>query len=112
MIILFKTAKLEKECNSQILMLKRFGAQRAKLLMRRLNELHAAASLDVLRDLPQTRCHELKGNRKGQLSVDLEHPYRLIFEPADDPIPKKKDGGLDWSKVTKVRIFGVEDTHE
>ena len=88
MVILFKTAKLDKEYNNENLMVKRFGARRATLLKRRLNELHAASSLGVLRSLPQTRCHELKGNRKGQLSVDLDHPYRLIFEPADNPIPK------------------------
>lgn len=111
MVILFKTAKLEKECNNENLLVKRFGALKAKLLKRRLNELQAATSLDVLRSLPQARCHELKGNRKGQLSVDLDHPYRLIFESADNPLPKKSDGGLDWNKVTKVRIIGVEDTH-
>ncbi len=112
MVILFKTAKLEKECNNENLLVKRFGALRAKLLKRRLNELQAATSLDVLRCLTQVRCHELKGNRKGQLSVDLDYPYRLVFEPANNPIPKKPDGGLDWNKVTMVRIIGVEDTHE
>lgn len=112
MVILFKTAKLKKECNNENPMIKRFGALRAKLLKRRLNELQAAASLNVLRFLPQVRCHELKGNRKGQLSVDLDHPYRLIFEPADNPIPKKPDAGLDWNKVTTIKIVGVEDTHE
>ncbi len=111
MVILFKTAKLEKEFNNENLLVKRFGTLRAKLLKRRLNELQAATSLDVLRSLPQSRCHELKGNRKGQLSVDLDHPHRLIFELVDNPIPKKSDGGLDWNKVTKVRIIGVEDTH-
>ncbi|RJP58932.1 MAG: killer suppression protein [Deltaproteobacteria bacterium] len=112
MVILFKTVKLEKECNNKNLLVKRFGARRANLLKRRLNELQAADTLDLLRCLPQARCHELKGNRKGQLSVDLDHPFRLIFEPADNPIPKKKDGGLDWTKVTKIRVIGVEDTHE
>jgi proteic killer suppression protein len=58
------------------------------------------------------RCHEVVGNRAGQLSLDLDHPYRLIFEPANDPIPRKDDGGLDWTKVTAVIIIGVEDTHE
>lgn len=42
----------------------------------------------------------------------LDHPYRLIFESADEPIPTKSDGGIDWTKVTAVRILGVEDTHE
>ncbi|WP_229548556.1 hypothetical protein [Nostoc sp. CHAB 5836] len=50
-------------------------------------------------------------NRAGQLSLDLDGPYRLIFEPADQPIPLKPDGGLDWDKVTAVEILGVENTH-
>lgn len=43
--------------------------------------------------------------------MDLDGPYRLIFEPADDPVPTKDDGGLDWSRVTTIRALGVEDTH-
>jgi proteic killer suppression protein len=112
MIILFKTAKLEKECNDEKRMLKEFGALRTKLSKRRLTQLSAVNALADLRYLPQVRCHELKGNLKGYLSVDLDHPYRLIFEPADNPLPKKPDGGLDWNKVTAIRIIGVEDTHE
>ena len=56
-------------------------------------------------------CHELIGNKKGFLSLDLKHPYRLIFEPFNDDIKKKADGVLDWSSVKAVRIVGVEDTH-
>jgi len=112
MVILFKTAKLEKECNNENLMIKRFGTKRSNLLKRRLTELAAATVLQDLRNLPQARCHELKGNFKGYLSVDLDHPYRLVFEPANNPLPKKPDGGLDWTKVTEIRIVGLEDTHE
>lgn len=61
---------------------------------------------------PPGRCHELtEGQRSGQLSVDLDHPYRLIFVPNHDPVPKQPDGGLDWSQVTAIKILGVEDTH-
>jgi plasmid maintenance system killer protein len=112
MVIIFKSTKLEKVCNSEDLMARRFGTTRARLLKRRLFELAAANVLQDLRNLPQPRCHELKGTLKGYLSVDLDHPYRLLFEPADVPVPKKSDGGLDWAKVTMVRIIGVEDTHE
>jgi len=111
-VILFQTTKLEKQCNQEKLLVKTFGDRRSKLLKRRLNELAAAKVLQDLRYLPQTRCHELKENLKGCLSVDLDHPYRLIFKPADNPIPKKSDGGLDWEKVSKIIIIGVADTHE
>ncbi|GAB6144210.1 hypothetical protein JCM12294_16480 [Desulfocicer niacini] len=74
-------------------------------------ELSAAETLTDITRLPPARCHELTGNRKGQLSVDLEHPYRLLFIPAHNPIPELKDGGLDWSSVSEVEIIGIDDTH-
>jgi len=74
-------------------------------------ELKAAISLDDISCLPPARCHELTGNRKGQLSVDLEHPYRLLFITANNPIPETEDGGLDWPEVTEIEIIEIVDTH-
>ncbi|HEY9691641.1 MAG TPA: hypothetical protein V6D15_05525 [Oculatellaceae cyanobacterium] len=111
MDIVFKNNKFEKECNNQRLLEKKYGQDRAKRIRRRLDDLRAASVLEDMRNLPG-RCHELLHDRAGQLSLDLDHPYRLIFEPADEPIPKKPDGGIEWTKVTAVMIIGVEDTHE
>jgi plasmid maintenance system killer protein len=110
--ILFQDRKLEKACNDQSLLVRRFGPIRAKLLRRRLDEFRAADTLEVMRSLPQVRCHELKGNRAGTLAVDLDHPYRLIFEPANNPIPRKSDGGLNWEEVTAIRVLTMEDYHD
>ena len=44
--------------------------------------------------------------------MDLDHPYRLIFIPHHKPAPKLDDGGLNWSKITAIKILGIEDTHE
>lgn len=74
-------------------------------------ELSAAHALSDIACLPQARCHELTGNRKGQLSVDVEHPYRLLFVPADDPVPHKPDGGLNWSEIREIEILDITDTH-
>jgi plasmid maintenance system killer protein len=106
MDILFKDKKLQKECNRGNLLQKRFGHTRAKLIALRLSQLQAAEVLEDIRILPQIRCHELKLNRKGQLAVDLEHPYRLIIEPADAPVPRRPDGGLDWTQVKKLQLLG------
>jgi plasmid maintenance system killer protein len=109
--IIFRKKKLEKVCTNQHTLIRTYGDRQARLIRRRLDELHAAANLQDLRTLPGPRCHELTGDRKGQLSVDLEHPYRLLFGPANDPIPRKEDGGLDWSHITAVEIIQIEDTH-
>lgn len=109
--ILFKDQKLEKVCNDESLLIRKYGPVCARRIRRRFDQLRSAENLAALRVLPQVRCHELKGNREGTLAVDLEQPYRLIFEPASDPIPRKLDGGLDWNEVTAIRILSVEDYH-
>lgn len=110
MDIVFESSDLEKQCNNYKLLVKKQGSIRAKKIQQRLDDLSAAGSLQDLRMLPG-RCHELKGNMAGLLSLDIDHPYRLIFEPAHDPIPQKDDGGINWNDVTAVRIIGIEDTH-
>lgn len=112
MQIIFNSTKMEKTCNDSRKSQQRFGSIRAKILRRRLDELRAADTLENMRPIVSARCHELSQNRKGQLSVDLDHPYRLLFVPEHDPIPIKPDGGLDWGKVTAIRVLDVEDTHE
>jgi plasmid maintenance system killer protein len=109
--IIFQSSKLQKDCVSLGRAQARYGTVGGKRLMQRLDEIRAASTLEDLRSLPQARCHELVGDMKGQVSVDLNHPYRLIFVPANDPVPTKPDGGLDWGQVTAVLILGVEDTH-
>ncbi len=83
----------------------------ANLIRRRLDQLVAADDLEMLRSLPQARCHELTGNRKGQIAVDVRHPKRMILKSVDDPLPKKDDGGLDWTRITKVGIQEIVDYH-
>ena len=110
MDIVFEDSDFEKQCNNHKLLVRKQGAKRAKKIRQRLDDLRAASTLEVMRMLPG-RCHELKHDRAGQLSLDLDHPHRLIFEPANEPIPLKEDGGLDWNSVTAIRILGVDDTH-
>lgn len=111
MEIVFESAALADECNDFDRLVRKHNRQRAKLLRRRLDDLHAAPALSAMRNLPG-RCHELKGDRSGQLSVDLDGPYRLLFWPNHNPVPARTDGGLDWAKVTAIVILGVVDTHD
>jgi proteic killer suppression protein len=103
-----------KEFNEEKRLKKARGDQQATKIKIRMNALRAASTLyDFWPPYKRPeRCHELTEDRKGQLSVDLDQPYRLIFEPSNDPIPLKPDGGLDWKQVTEIIIIGIEDTHE
>jgi len=109
--ITFRNRKLEKFCNSAKEMQSKLGKRMAEKLQQRLSELAAAETLDDMRYLPGARCHELTGNLKGRLAVDLVHPDRLVFSPDHDPVPVKDDGGLDWGGVTSICIVGVGDYH-
>jgi len=113
--ISFKNRKLAKTFNEGAKLEKTHGTKRARKIRIRLAEFRAAESLMDFwpPKSGSSRCHELTGGkRKGQFSVDLDHPYRLIFVPDHDPVPVLPHGGLDWSHITAIRILGVEDTHE
>ncbi|MGA9237307.1 MAG: killer suppression protein [Desulfobacterales bacterium] len=115
MDILFKNAKDRDLANSDTALRKKYlgNTRRCKLIRARLDELADAKTLVVMRTIPQADCHQLKSNREGQLAVKLDRGYRMVFEVADDPVPQKTDGGLDWSKVTAIRIIKLaEDYHE
>ncbi len=108
MEIAFETEKLARLCNSRAALEQTYGQVCAKRLRQRLQELEAVESLA---DMVFGRPHELKGNRVGQVSVDLVHPLRLIFRPTIQPPPVKTDGGIDRSKVKSVMIIDVTDPH-
>jgi proteic killer suppression protein len=112
--ITFKNTKTKKLFNEGAQLEKKHGKKRAKKIRIRMKEFRAAKNLMDFwpPNSGPNRCHELTGNRSGQLSVDLDHPYRLIFVPDHNPRPTNEDGGLNWAQVTAIKIMGVEDTHE
>jgi plasmid maintenance system killer protein len=80
----------------------------AKRLRQRLDDLAAAPSLAAMRALPGG-CHELRGDLAGLLALKLDGGRRLVIKPNHNPTPAKDDGGLDWTKVTKIVVTAIED---
>ncbi|MEW6755723.1 MAG: killer suppression protein [Candidatus Latescibacterota bacterium] len=109
-MIEFATVKLQKICNCRKAAERTCGPERATKVRLRLDDLAAASTLEDMRCAPG-RCHERTGNDAGVIPLDLDGPYRLIFEPAEQPPPTKPDGGLDWQAVTAVRILGIDQPH-
>ncbi len=110
MEISYKSRKLEKQLTDPREMAKSFG-QLARKVNQRLKDLTDADNLAIMKTIPAARCHELTGDRKGELAVDVSGNYRMIFEPFHEPIPKKEDGGLNWEDVIKIQINEIEDYH-
>lgn len=111
MKILFASDRLQRECESRKKLQQTHGENCAKRVAVRLKDLEAAPCLDEFRHL-SGNCHELEGDRKGELALDLPDGKRLLFEPADEPTPRKDDGGLDWNGVKSVRIVAIENYHK
>ena len=77
----------------------------------RLAFLKNAKTLAQVPTRPPNRRHQLTGDRDEQYAVNLVHPYRMIFKPNHDPLPRKEDGGIDLHRVTAITIMEVVDYH-
>lgn len=110
MEVWFRSNKLAKQCSTERSLARKWGAECGKRVALRLTQLAAAPTLADMRGPGLGRCHELAGGRKGQLSLDLVHPLRLLFEP-DEPVPRDSAGGLVWAEVASVVVLDIEDTH-
>ena len=90
---------------------KTYGAESAKKLKTRLDDLDAVASLEDTRNLPG-HWEELTKDRAGQFSARLHGGLRLIIKPQQNPPPVKPDGGMDWRAIDAVFIVEVVDYHD
>ncbi|MBC8487641.1 MAG: type II toxin-antitoxin system RelE/ParE family toxin [Bacteroidetes bacterium] len=110
MIITFTDKKLKKYANNKKLAVQKMGAKRAKLYQIRLDDMIDAENFTDLEHLPG-RFHQLKENRKDEWSCDLDHPYRLIFTPTEEPIPKDEDGKQILIEINSLKIIEIIDYH-
>lgn len=111
MEITFADKKFGKTANDDKKMVKEFGKLRAGKIRSRLSQLQAAKTLEDVRHLPGNY-HELTNNRKRQWACDLDQPYRLIFEPHENPIPANEDGQYIWLKIVGVEIIEIVNYHK
>jgi toxin HigB-1 len=96
-------------CSSEHEAKKRLGSVSAKKLRTRLTDLRAVARVS---ELLAGRPHQLKGDRSGQIALDLHGSVRLVFECAQIPTPRTADGATDWQQVTMVCIVFIGDYHD
>ena len=108
--ISWSSRRLEKACSDDRQGQKHWGSDNWKILKRRLAALLGAPTLADVENSPG-KCHQLHADRDGDFAINLWGSYRLIFQPAQDPPPTLKDGGIDTTLVTKIEIKEVVDYH-
>lgn len=107
--IKFKDKKLRELCEKKAAAVKKLGDVSARKLQTRLADMAAASRVT---DLVTGNPHPLKGDRHGQFALDLAGGCRLVFAPANDPVPRREDASVDWSAVTIVCIEYIGDYHD
>ena len=114
MKVWFSSNKLQRTIENDKDRIRRFGSDMATKIQLRLDALLAAESLADFwpPSSGPERCHELRGDLAGILSMDLKQPYRLLFRPVDlqegiDPADEKER----WKAIKSVEILRIEDTH-
>lgn len=111
MHITFSTHKLEKTFNSEKALIRSYGDRMKNAIVNRMAVLSVASNLALV---PTTRpewMHQLTGKLNEQFAVDLIHPYRLVFKPNHNSLPRKDDGGIDRQRVEAITILDVIDYH-
>jgi proteic killer suppression protein len=111
MNLTFSEKTLKKVVNNDRDLFRKFGPQRGKLIKQRLDAMAAAENLEELRHVPGN-FHELTETRKGQWACSLDQPYRLIFEPHEDPIPTDDDGKYIWLEIKGVDVTEIVNYHK
>ncbi|MET9136721.1 type II toxin-antitoxin system RelE/ParE family toxin [Streptomyces parvulus] len=101
--------KLGKICESDKDMRREYGTDLAKKIAQRLAALRAAETLEDMRPPALGRCHEMRGDWDGCLSLHLTANWRLVFSPREHE--EDEQGGLNWSSVTAVTIEEIVDYH-
>lgn len=105
----FATSDLQKICENDKLMKKKFGKECAIKLKSRMADLQSA---EFVSELTAGKPHPLKYKRLGQFSVSVSGALRLIFESGNNPVPRGGGAAVDWNQVTTIRILSIEDYHE
>ena len=106
-----RNRKLAQVFSSERTLRREYGARAARTIMIRLAVLLDAETLSEVPATPPDRMRQLIGNRDEQFAVNLVHPYRMVFEPDHEPLPRKEDGGIDLERVTAITILEVIDYH-
>lgn len=108
MEIEFASDDLKALCEVEKVAKRKLGPESAKKLKSRLSDLEA---VETVAAIVVGSPHPLRGDRDGQFAVSLHGGDRLVFEAADEPVPKREKK-TDWTRVRRVRIIYVGDYHD
>ena len=111
MELTFANRELRDLCLNDHLARKSFSDDVAEKLKARLADFAAVSFVSDLFVLPGN-VRELTGARRGQMVVNLSDGEQLIFQSGHIKERALASGEVDWSRIRRVKILGVENGHE
>lgn len=111
MDILFASKQWERLCHDQAVAVRALGAQGARKLQSRLDDLRAAADLSYAALLPG-HFQALDGTRSGCYSIQLIDGHQLVVTPVMGRKRKRAVDKLDLSSVMSIRIVFIGKSHD
>ncbi|MEB2296503.1 MAG: type II toxin-antitoxin system RelE/ParE family toxin [Ignavibacteria bacterium] len=79
MQVRFRTNTLKKQYEISDKAISAYGIKVGRRYIERINIIKKSHSIDDLKATRILRCHQLKGDRKGEWAINLTEFYRLIF---------------------------------
>ncbi len=112
MHIVYKNKDVEKICNDINEAKKKYPAKIASKLIKTINFIKSADSLQDIIQYPTFHFHDLKESRKGQFAIDIDgrkSSYRLILKPIDENLT---DIYANAKSVEIIMVWGVSKHYE
>ena len=104
--IAFATKRLRQLCETEVTARDALGEKVARKLRARLADLSAAQSVkDLVAGSPREVCRD----GTPAIAIKLSCGARLLFTANHSNLPMASRGGVDWSKVTRVKVICIED---
>jgi hypothetical protein len=102
----FSSKELRTVCESQSQALSELGLLAAESLKHRLADLRAAVTVkDLIAGRPRLASD-------GEFMIlDLKDEKCIKFKANHTQEPRTDAGVLDWNKVTRIKLIGIEDIH-
>ncbi|MFL1484546.1 hypothetical protein [Marinobacter sp. LN3S78] len=107
----FANREIRALCLSGHLAEEDLGRQLTSMLRRRLADLSAMVNVSELSATPWWGFEELD-KCDGRGLIKLGDGYALLFESGHRKTPHLENGMIDWSKVRRIKILGVEKRND
>ena len=109
MELAFDNRELRNICETEAMAKAQLGDLAAEALNRRLADLRAAATIN---DLVATRPSQIAGSTDEHLVIELIDGCRMVLCANHPKNPVIAAGGIDWTKVFRVKILSIEVSND